>query len=270
MKRRFLLLILCLSFLGIGVYGGWQLLSRTREYRAAEDTYRDLAQYVRIAQPVPQELEEPEAPEQPTPGQAESEEAPTEPEDAILWPQVDFEALQQRNPDIVAWIYLEGTAINYPVVQGSNNSYYLRRLFDGSYNNAGTLFMDYRNTEGFLDRNTVFYGHNMQNGSMFADLPKFESQAYYEAHPTALVMTPDGNYRLEFFAGYTTHVTDDAWKMFFGSDEEFAQWLRQAGESSDFESGIQPTAQDRLITLSTCTYAYSDARYVLVGVLREV
>ena len=113
---------------------------------------------------------------------------------------VDFEILQKENPDIIAWIYCEDTPVNYPIVQADDNDYYLRRLLDGTWNVAGTLFMDYRNADDFSDWHTVIYGHNMKNDSMFGTLPEYRSQEYYEQHPAWYLLTPTQNYKIELCA----------------------------------------------------------------------
>jgi len=181
---------------------------------------------------------------------------------------VDFEALLDINSDVVSWIYLEDTKINYPVVQGADNSYYLYRLFDGSSNGAGSIFMDFRSQRDLSGRNTILYGHHMKNGTMFNQITKYKEQAFYDQHPVALLMTPEGNYKIEFVAGYVTNMNSDAWKMEFASDEEFSLWLENAIAQSTLTSTIKPGPQDRVVTLSTCTYEYNDARYVLVGILK--
>ena len=84
--------------------------------------------------------------------------------------------------EIIGWIYSDGTPINYPIVQTTNNEYYLRRLIDGTYNQAGSIFMDYKNSSDFSDYNTIIYGHNMKNDSMFGTLTSYESQDYYNEH----------------------------------------------------------------------------------------
>lgn len=269
MKRRIPLLLLCIAFLGMTGFFGSRLLQGWSQYRAGEKTYRDLTQYVHQASdPAPERIIPTQAlADDEADASRETEESSAPPEDTV-WPQVDFEALRDINPDIVAWIYIEGTNIHYPVVKGNDNSYYLNRLFDGSVNGAGSIFMDYRNEADLSDRNTILYGHNMQNGSMFAQITKYRDQAFYDAHPTCLIMTPQGNYKLEFFAGYVTNMNDDAWKLEFATDEEYLLWLEDAGARSTFTSMVEPTPQDRVVTLSTCTYEYNDARYVLVGILK--
>ena len=280
MKRKLPLILLCLVFLGMAGYFGARLYLEWSEYRAGELAYEALTQYVHLETSPPAEETPAEVPEeQPTepvtvPSTApevppEETASPTEPDDTN-WPLVDFESLLAINPDVVAWIFIEGTNINYPVVQGGDNSYYLNRLVDGSTNRAGSIFMDYRNESNLSDRNTVFYGHHMGNGTMFNQLTDYKDQAFYEAHPVCLVMTPHGNYKLEFFAGFVTNMNSQAWKLEFESDEEFALWLEEAISQSTFTTAIKPTPQDKVVTFSTCTYEYNDARFVLVGILKQI
>ena len=177
--------------------------------------------------------------------------------------------MQDINPDVVGWIYVPGTDINYPVAQGSDNDYYLYRLFDGTYNKAGSIFVDYRNDGALLDENTVLYGHHMRNGSMFAQITGYTDQAFYEAHSYGILLTPDGNYVLEFFSGYVTGTDDTAWKMRFSSESEYAAWLNGIEKKSCFASDVIPALSEQVLTLSACTYEYDNARFVLHGVLRK-
>lgn len=250
-------------YYGVGFYRQW------REYRTGEQTYENLTQYVHIQTPpdssVPaDQKKENLLTEETVPGELPPAEAP----DDTLWPVVDFEDLKKINPDVVGWICIEGTNINYPVVQGLDNSFYMTRLFDTNANSAGSIFMDYRNEPDMSCRNTVLYGHNMKNGTMFHQITEYRQQDFYDQHPTALFMTPGGNYKIEFVAGYVTDLNSDAWKIEFGSDREFSLWLSGAMAQSTFISTREPAPQDRVITLSTCTYEYADARYVLVGILK--
>ena len=281
MKRKIPLILLCILFLGIAGYNGLGLYREWQEYRVGEQAYEELAQYIHTEKPAATEYRPPEvtpvrnpetdpAPTEPAkiPEETEAPPTETEPQDDTLWPQVDFESLREINPDVVGWIYIEGTAVNYPVVQGADNSYYLDRLVDGTKNKAGSIFMDYRNSPDLSDRNTVLYGHHLQSGAMFHDIILYKDQSFYKEHPTALLLTPEKNYRIELVAGYVTDMNSDAWKMEFESDVEFALWLEQGIIRSTFRSTTRPTARDRVITFSTCTYEYNDARYVLVGVIK--
>ena len=182
---------------------------------------------------------------------------------------VDFSILQAENEDIIAWIYCEDTPINYPIVQSEDNSYYLRRLTDGSWNMAGTLFLDYRCKADFSDSTSIVYGHNMKNDSMFGILPNYAEQSYFDEHPTMYLLTPETDYRVDLFAGYVTPSDSEAYQLQFSEDEK-QQFIEQAKEQSDFTADVEVSADDCLLVLSTCSYEYSDARYVLIGKLTEL
>lgn len=179
----------------------------------------------------------------------------------------DFAALQKINPDIVAWIYSPGTKINYPIVQGKDNDYYLHRLVNGQKNAGGTLFMDCNNGATFTDDNTIIYGHHMKNGSMFAGLEKYKEQSYYDAHPVLYLLTPEKSYRLIVFAGFVTASDSPVYTLQF-QDADRESWVEKALKQSDFQTDVQVAADEPVVTLSTCDYTYEDARYVVLGVLR--
>lgn len=270
MKRKILLLLLSLVFLSMAGYSVCQLLMEYQEYKEGEEVYDSLSQYIQLAEPLSPATEQ-TASSGTVLDTVEStkETQPTEPQetDSEIWPVVDFEALQDINPDVVAWIYQEGTVINYPVVQGSDNSEYMYQLVDGTSNSAGSIFVDYRNPPDFTGRNTILYGHHMKDKSMFASITNYKDQSFYDEHPTCLILMPEGNCTLEFFAGFVANLNSDAWKLEFASDEEYGAWLERAVKNSDFQSHVTPTPQDRVVTLSTCSYEYDDARYVLMGIL---
>ena len=145
---------------------GFLMVRDLNQYIKSAGAYDGLAEHVEL----PQQTEAPEE----TEGEAE-----TDGEDfGVILPVVDFEALRKSGPDIIGWISLPDSAINYPVTQADNNEYYLRHLYDGSYNKTGCLFADYENQADFSDRNTIIYGHNMRDGSMFAALNEYDGQPY--------------------------------------------------------------------------------------------
>ena len=258
-KAVFVLLVTVL--LGVMGFSLWQILDITTEYQGGTDSYNELEQFVVIPETKPAK-QEPIVEHQ---GAEEDEtQTPTEPE--ILWPEVDFAALSQVNDDVVGWIYVPGTAINYPVVQGVDNDYYLNHLFNGKRNSSGCIFMDFGAEEDFTSMNSVLHGHHMKNGSMFAAVCKYKDQNFYDEHSTGMLLTPDGNYEIRFFAGYVCSTDSDAWDIGF-YEEDYAAWLDKRMRKSYFESGVIPTTGDRVITLSTCSYEYEEARFVVHGVL---
>ena len=170
MKKEYILLgILVVILLAAGLWI-FQIIS---EYQRADQEYEELKEYVKEAEKEEQDQEEgqPEMQEEEESGEAGSAETFT----------VDFEALQQINPDIVAWLRIPGV-LDYPVVQGTDNSYYLHHTFRKEYNIAGSIFLDARNTADFSDRKNIIYGHNMRNGSMFHVLRKFQDLDFYQAN----------------------------------------------------------------------------------------
>lgn len=184
--------------------------------------------------------------------------------------EVDFALLRAENPDIVAWIYCPDTDVNYPVLQSEDNDYYLRRGMDGSSLLAGSIFMDCRNAADLSDDNVIVYGHNMKNKSMFGLLPSYAKQEFYEEHPIWYLLTPTANYRVELFAGFVTSTDSIVYSTRQEETENGRPIMQKAWEESDFQGGDPPENGEKTITLSTCSYEFSNARYVLIGVLREI
>ena len=182
--------------------------------------------------------------------------------------QVDFDKLDDVNNNIQAWIYLNDSNINYPIVQGNDNNYYLSKTVDGDYNPNGTLFIDYRNNKDFSDPNTYIYGHNMKNDTMFGELEKYKKQEYYNNHKEMYILTRKNQYKLEVFAGYTTEDGSEIYN-FIGNDSN-ERLVELAMSKSDFSSDVKVDYNDKVVVLSTCSYDYENARYVLIGVLRKI
>lgn len=179
--------------------------------------------------------------------------------------RVDVARLWEQYPSVIGWLYAPGTGISYPIAQGSDNEYYLRHLYNGEGNSAGTLFADCRNAAAFGDANTIIYGHNMKNGTMFAPLMQYRRQAYREQHPEMYLYTPDGDYRVVLFSGFATTADADVYTPFAAPDDAFAAYLSACTARSDF-SPPQETAE-KILTLSTCTNADALGRYVVQGYL---
>lgn len=182
---------------------------------------------------------------------------------------VDFDGLRAQCGDVVGWLYCEGTVINYPVVQSDDNSYYLHRMLDGSYNANGTLFMDYRNDPDLGSLNTIIYGHHMRSGAMFAVLDKFSTQEFYEEHPVVWFLTPQRAYRIDLISSFVTPASSDSYNV-FKTQEELHEYLSDALSRSLFKSSAPTVGIERIVTLSTCAYSYDNARTVVIGRLTPV
>lgn len=180
--------------------------------------------------------------------------------------QVDFEGLKALNPEIVGWIYSEGTNINYPVLQAKNNDKYLRTQPDGKHSGNGSIFVDFACLPDFSSDNTIIYGHNLKNG-MFSSLSSYQDQTYYDEHPSLWLLTPDQDYRIDLFAGMITQTDSFVYCIGFPGADDRDNFIENSLASSFFESSCIPYPEDHFITLSTCNYTFKDARCVVVGIL---
>ena len=177
--------------------------------------------------------------------------------------RVNFDKLIEKYPDVVGYIYGANTGINYPIVQGNDNDYYLKHDYDGNNNNNGSIFMEYLCRDDFGSRNSIIYGHHMKSGRMFAALENYKSQGYYDAHPYFYIYTPYQNYRLDVFAGCVVEGDAEIYSLSPSSDT-----IAELVARSTFKSKIG-TPVGNIVTLSTCDYTsgYSDPRYVVLGQL---
>ncbi len=212
--------------------------------------------------------EEPESLESLSESQETEDAKTTKAPEEVIPTAIDFDTLHEISEDAVAWIYVPNGEINYVIAQAEDNDYYLHRLLDSTEAKAGTLFMDFRNNADCSDWNTVIYGHNMKNDTMFGSLLDYRDPDYYEEHPVMYLYTPGKRYQMELIAAYTTDVNNAIYSIPTtkeGRDEIFDY----ASRRYSFISHVTVGDDDRLVTLSTCSYAYEDARYVVIGKLVE-
>lgn len=255
--RKFFRFLLWLAACSVLLFAGIHLAAYIRQSSQSSRLHKDLAEAV-VA--VKETAARSDAPETMPQQYLDERQRPLETPPIA----VDFAALQQTNQDVAGWLYSEDTPINLPLVQGKDNAYYLRRLFDGSWNAAGTLFLDFRNAGDFSDGNTILYGHNMKDKSMFGTLSNYKEQSYFDEHPVMWLLTPHGNYKVELIAGCVTTAGSRLYS--FGQTEEaLLALVEQAMAQSTFRSDFAVTQGDRFLTLSTCSYEYDDARYVVIG-----
>ncbi|MGI6316212.1 MAG: class B sortase [Christensenellales bacterium] len=181
--------------------------------------------------------------------------------------KMNFISLRAVNDDVIGWILAEGRSIDYPIVRGGDNEYYLTHLFDHKKNKLGTLFVDYRNHGDFSDKNTIIYGHNMKDGSMFASLAEYKDQKYYDSFPTMTLYTPDGDFTIELFAGIVADGNYEFVRFEFQDDKDFTDYINTLKIKSTFENNTIVKPGDRIVTLCTCSYEFNNARYALFGKL---
>ena len=173
--------------------------------------------------------------------------------------------LSAEHSDSVAWLYIPDTNIDYPIMQSGDNDYYAHRATDGSYLYAGSLFMDYRCSSDFSDFNSVIYGHNMGNGTMFADIPNYENEEYFMEHSYGWLTTENDVRLIDFFAVARTVDTSGLYL----ADPNFNEWDNQLRNCASIYKEIEVTESDHLLMLSTCTSAEGNSRTILVGKIIE-
>lgn len=237
------------------VGSAYVLISANREYARGDNAYEQVRRLKETTQSSTLSLKpEPVSVENPAPDPWSGQDA-------------DFAALARVNPEIVAWIKAQDSVIDYPVVQGKDNSYYLNHLFTGKANSMGSPFVDYRTPGDFSGAVTIIYGHYMKNGSMFASLAKHKKQSYYDAHPVMELYTPDGDYTIELFAGIIANGSIEFLRRDFDDDEDYLAYIETLKNASTFRSNVTVRADDRIVALITCSYEFSNARYAVFGKL---
>ena len=179
---------------------------------------------------------------------------------------MDFSALRQQNPDVLGWILIPGTRVSYPVVQGTDNSYYLDHTWRGGKNSVGAIFMDYRNSGDLSGFNTIIYGHRMNNRSMFGTLSQYKSRSYWQAHPYVYLTDDSGTHRYEIFAAGEVSVDSDVYRLGLRSDSSRQSFLDSCLALSALNTGVTPHTYDKVLTLSTCTGNGHATRWVVQAV----
>lgn len=235
--------LLCVCVIAYALYS---ILMKYQEYKTAGVEYDELAEiaYQSDSTADPADVEQDNA----------GSTTVTTDIPAVYESPIDFAALQEINPDVIGWIVMDGTNIDYPIVQGRDNDSYLTTTYTGKANSSGAIFMDYRNMPDFTDANTIVYGHKMKNRTMFHDLSEYKSQEFFEDHPAFRIYTPNGEYRCEVFAAYVTSAVSESYALDFDGKANFVQYLNMAIEHSLIKTGTTLYSTDKIVTLSTCDY----------------
>lgn len=248
-----LLTIILLIAIGVFVFAAYNLYHIYTEYKKGTDEYNQIEQMA-VTNRDPDELSEEAGGE----NQGPSLVAPME---------IDFASLKAVNDDVIGWIFVEALDdVSYPIVKGEDNDTYLHMTYEKNYNFAGTIFIDYENSRDFSDCNTLVYGHNMKNGSMFGQLKKFsQDPETYKKSKYFWIFTPDKTYRYEIISAYTTGVNSDTYTLFKGPGQEFEDYLKTIVSRSEIETNAGDLdMMDKIVTLSTCTGNQS-TRFVVQG-----
>lgn len=252
-KLTVILTIICILFAIVAGYSGYKIYTIQKGYNDAKAAYTEIQDNYRSK--VNDDSEE----------MKQAERAGFVEYSPI---HIDFEGMQQDvNEEIYAYLWCPDTVIDYPVVQHLDNKFYLDHNANKEYNLNGAIFIDCTNYFNFKDRNTVLHGHHMNDGSMFASLPKWYDEEYVAEHPVMYLNTSNsGNFRVDIFAAFTTPANSDAY-LFDLSEEEMAEWLDWVKENSLIHPDVEVGPNDHCITMSTCAYSFSGARTVVIGKL---
>ena len=185
-------------------------------------------------------------------------------------PYVDFRALSYELPGLIGWIKLEGTQLDYPVMQTSDNDYFLTHLPDGEPHRSGSIFLDYRNAYDFSDKSILIYGHESRVDDMFGTLKHYRKQEFYDENPYMYLYTPTQDYMIVPFAVYLAHPILDHPPLYFEDDEVFLDYIESLKEVNLINTNIGVAGEDKIVSLVTCAYDFNNARLIVVGLLIEV
>ena len=167
--------------------------------------------------------------------------------------QINIAALREVNEDVVGWIRIPNTKIDYPLMHGDDNDYYLRHTWEKQVNSVGSIFIEHQNSPDLTDFNTIVYGHNMNNKSMFGQLSNYSIADYWKDHPYVYIATEAGVYRYEVFAFLQAPVDSVIYSMNPQRDDTRQEFIDFSLANNRIDTGIVPVITDRILTLSTCT-----------------
>lgn len=254
MKNKLWLIVLIVSLTAV-VVSGINVFRLSREYQKGINEYQQLESYASVKEE--------------TPVQEESIEAEETEEKSLIPVSVDiqYDELKKINEDFAGWLYYEPLDISYPIVRGNDNDYYTHYTFEGEKNSSGAIFMDFLNKTDYSDYNTIVYGHNMRNGTMFGSLKKMLNDfSIQEENPNFYVFTEDKAYMYEIFAVYLTQADSRTYDL-IRNEEEQQGFLDYVDETATWRSDKVVSASDKVMTLSTCHGLHSNNRTIILGVL---
>ena len=260
MKKR-ARVVWAMLLVGVFAVSGGMLINELVQYRRGAETY---AEAETLADLPDLSALGPALPE-PDPAASPSEETPAPYVDpyAQQLRSMDFTALREVNEEVLGWILIPGTAVSYPLLQGRDNTYYLNHTWKKWSSVVGSIFLEETNRGDFSDFNTIVYGHNMNNGSMFGSLKRYRKHSYWQAHPAVYITDDSGSRRYDIFAAYEIDTQGGCYRVGLTSDEGKQTFLDECLEASVIDTGVIPTVYDRILTLSTCTGRGHATRWVV-------
>ena len=251
------------TLLGIELYTDWE----------SQRYYTELTSALEVRPRAPGAVRPPssvspstDAPSQVSDG---NEEDVIEDEEPVWLPYIDFETANEIYPGIVGWLSQEGGALDYPIMQWTNNDFFLNHLPDGTRDRSGSVFLDYRNSFDFSDISSLIYGHATRSKAMFGSLDNYRKQAYYDQNPVMYIYTPEADYVFVIFAGYLLDSAVEVPPRKFADEDAFTKHINNIKKRSLFTADVEVNYGDRIVNLCTCAYDWTNARLIIVGKLVE-
>ena len=262
--KRLYMIIAVLAAIGAVAAGCYGISHYSAEKRAGEE-------YEKIRE---EAVKEPEATETKEPQEQQPEEQAQQTKEPIAIP-IDFAELQKTNPDVYAWIQIPGTSVDYPIVQREDdNTYYLTHDINNEENISGAIFTETYNHRDFEDPNTLIYGHDMKNGSMFQSLHQYMDRSFFDANRTVIIYLPDQILHYKIFAAYLYDNRHILMSFDFSDKKVYKNYLEEIFSMRDMNSFVDTSMkvdnEDKMITMSTCYAGDSSHRYLVQAVLESV
>jgi len=254
MRARIIFIIFLLLCLGAASYGAFRIIKNQRSYKEGVEEYKSLEEtYTKVNESYGDEA------------------AYGSGSDYVPPIDIDWDGLLSENKDIVGWLYVEGIdSISYPIVQGADNQEYLHKMIDGSYNYAGSIFLDSLNADTLTDAHSIIYGHNMRNRSMFGNLRQFREGDALSVSPYFWVLTPKKDCRYRIITCMTVPQSDRLYTIFKERNDDLWEWEDYIVRSSLADITLPPVGEDSdFVTLSTCYGSGSEWRDAVTGILTE-
>lgn len=218
-KIRYVLMVICLA---VFCYSAYNLIQIYLDYKKIDDEYEEIAEEYTVKQ-----------------------------DEGENYLDIQWDELLNRNKDVKAWIQIPDTNVNYPVLQGETNDTYIHSDIDGNYLNAGSIFVASENQNPFQDINTVIYGHNMKNGSMFNNIKSYTEQDFADEHPYVYIYLPDGT--VSKYKVISAHIISDKSVLYNTNITNIQDFYQEIANGNDISVPFDQSTNQPVITLSTCT-----------------
>jgi len=252
--KKFILLIIGIAFIGIGAALFFNVYNKEMEYKEADENYEALENLfmVEVTEKHTEETME---------GQTEKKNS-----EGIKVFAYNHKKMTAINEDAKGYIILDNSNISYPIVQGTDNSYYLTHDAAKNYSVNGAIFIESTCKDGLNERKCVLYGHHMKNKSMFGDLSKYTNETFALSHQKFTIYNEDEKREYGVISSFITKATDkDIYQIYYSSDEEFDAWIKSAISKSTVKYDInEADISDSFIVLSTCTGVDDNTRHIVV------